>query len=583
MQAPATSDATTPLEGFADLVQTTMAEWKVPGVAVAVVKDGAVVFLEGYGLRDRARNLAVTPHTLFPIASCTKAFTTLGLALLVDEGRLEWDTPVRTYLPDFALHDPVAGERLTPRDLVTHRSGLPRHDLMWYKSPATRAELFARLRYLAPSKDLRATFQYNNLMYMAAGHVIDRLCGQTWEDFTRARILAPLGMLGTLFSTVEAQQTADFARPHKEEKDEVKETAFYEEQDAIGPAGAIVSCVAEMSQWVLLHLNKGRHGDRQLVSGAQIGELHTPQIALPGESKYAELPSPVTYGLGWAIQPYRGHTMIHHSGGIDGFSSLVTLLPREQIGVVVLNNLGSLLPLIVTYNAIDRLLGLEQVPWGQRFMKDHLEFKQGQEKGEQKSAADAVPGTTPSHPLDAYTGDFAHPAYGTIAVAQRDDRLLATINGVARPLAHYHYDIFELKIEEWDLPLKLSFATNARGDIESFAAPLEPAVADIVFTRTPHSQMTEKRFLERFVGEYELMETPMTVALKGENALVLSWPGEPAQELVPYKGTEFRLKDLSGFSIEFRSDATGAVVEALLTQPWAVLTARKKTAGPAPL
>jgi hypothetical protein len=257
------------------------------------------------------------------------------------------------------------------------------------------------------------------------------------------------------------------------------------------------------------------------------------------------------------------------------------LLPREQIGVVVLNNLGSLLPLIVTYNAIDRLLGMEQVPWSQRFMKDHLEVKEGQEKGEQKSAANAVPGTRPSHPLDAYTGDFAHPAYGTIAVAERDDRLVATINGMARPLTHYHYDIFELKIEEWDLPIKLSFATNVRGDIESVAAPLETAVADIVFTRTPHRQMTEKHFLERFVGEYELMETPMTVALKGENALVLSWPGQPAQELVPYKGTEFHLKDLSGFSIEFRSDATGTVVEALLTQPWAVLTARKKTAGPA--
>src|SRR5215831_1093413 len=166
MEAPKTSDVTSRLAGFGDFVRATREAWKVPGVAVAVVKDGAVVFSEGFGLRDRARRLEVTPNTLFPIASCTKAFTTLGLALLVDEGKLEWDTPVRAFMPTFALHDPVATERLTPRDLVTHRSGLPRHDFMWYKSPLSRRELFDRLRFLEPSKDLRTLFQYNNLMYL---------------------------------------------------------------------------------------------------------------------------------------------------------------------------------------------------------------------------------------------------------------------------------------------------------------------------------------------------------------------------------------------------------------------------------
>jgi CubicO group peptidase (beta-lactamase class C family) len=577
MQAPATSEATTRLEGFADFVSATIGEWKVPGAAVAVVKDGAVIFCQGFGLRDVGRRLEVTPHTLFPIASCTKAFTTMGLAILVDEGKLEWDAPVRRYVPTFALHDPVATERMTPRDLVTHRSGLPRHDLAWYKSPCTRQELFDRLRYLEPSKDLRAVFQYNNLMYMAAGHVIAYVSGQSWEEFTRARILEPLGMVNTLFSVVEAQQTADFARPHKEEKDDqVKEISFYEEQGAIGPAGAMVSSVAEMSRWVLLHLNQGKQGGRQIVSAAQIAQLHAPQVVVPDNGKYAELPAPVTYGLGWAIQPYRGYTMIHHAGGINGFTSLVTLLPHENVGVVVLNNLGSPLPPIVTYNALDRLLGLDEVPWSERFMKDHVEWKEGQRKGDEKGEADRVPDTQPSHSLESYTGDFVHPGYGTISVAKQDGGLIATVNAAVRPLTHYHYDIFQLTIDEWDLPIKLSFSTNVKGDIEGFAAPFEPAVGDIVFKRAPNKEMTEKSFLERFTGEYEVFGMPLTVALKGDTTLMVALPGQQAYELVPHKGTEFSFKGLSAYSIEFKSDPSGAVTEALLTQPGGVFTARKK-------
>src|SRR5918911_376082 len=188
MRAPATSGATTRLEGFADLVRATAGEWKVPGAAVAVVKDGAVIFCQGFGLRDVGRRLEVTPHTLFPIASCTKAFTTLGLAILVDEGKLDWDAPVRRYVPTFALHDPVATERMTPRDLVTHRSGLPRHDLLWYGTAYTRHEIFNRLRYLEPSKDFRAIWQYQNLMYMAAGVVVEHISGCTWEEFVQQRI-----------------------------------------------------------------------------------------------------------------------------------------------------------------------------------------------------------------------------------------------------------------------------------------------------------------------------------------------------------------------------------------------------------
>ncbi len=188
MQTSDAPDVLTRLDGFHDFVQTIIQKWKVPGAAIAIVKDNEVIFSEGIGLRDVEQGLAMTPQTLMPIASCTKAFTTAAMALLVDAGKLDWDTPVRHYLPTFKLYDMVATEHLTPRDLVTHRSGLPRHDLMWYENESTRQELFDRLRYLQPSKDIRTTFQYQNLMYMVAGYLVGEIAGQSWEDFVQQQI-----------------------------------------------------------------------------------------------------------------------------------------------------------------------------------------------------------------------------------------------------------------------------------------------------------------------------------------------------------------------------------------------------------
>src|SRR5262245_44649143 len=234
----------TPLEGFGDFVRATMAAWKVPGLAVSVVKDGAVIYLEGFGERDRERGLPVTPHTRFALASGTKAFTTLALGLLADEGKLDWDTPLRQFLPAFKLHDPFASERITPRDLVTHRSGLPRHDLVWYKSPFSRADLVRRLQYLQPNKDLRAFWQYQNLMYMTAGYLVEQLTGLTWEVFVQQRIFEPLGMRDSNFSVEVSQAAEDHALPYREKDDQLSQMPFYK-QFAVGPAGSINTSAAD--------------------------------------------------------------------------------------------------------------------------------------------------------------------------------------------------------------------------------------------------------------------------------------------------------------------------------------------------
>lgn len=269
--------------------------------------------------------------------------------------------------------------------------------------------------------------------------------------------------------------------------------------------------------------------------------------------------------------------MIQHGGGIDGFSALTTLLPDENIGIVVLTNMeGCPVHSIVTFDACERLLGLEATPWHERIKKEVAEMKAATEKSKEQSAGDRVPDTHPSHALDAYTGNFEHPGYGTVSITHDGEQLQASFNSMVFPLTHYHYDIFEATAERFGLQMKVSFSTNIKGDIESVAIPFEPTVKEIVFKRVASKEMTEKSFLEQFVGEYEFMGRSIAIALRGEKTLIASIPGQPDYELEPYKGTQFQLKGLAGFSLEFKKDDTGVVTEVVVTQPYGVVTAKRK-------
>jgi CubicO group peptidase (beta-lactamase class C family) len=493
----------------------------------------------------------------------------------VDEGKLDWDTPVRHYLPSFKLYDSVVSERLTPRDLVTHRSGLPRHDLVWFNSPYSREELVRRLQYLEPNKDFRSVWQYQNLMYMTAGYLIEYITGQTWETFVQEHLFQPLGMYGSNFSVEVSQAAEDYALPYKEKDEVLTQVPFYIEF-AVGPAGSINTTAADMTRWLLLHLNQGVYDNQRLISEAQLRDMHMPQMVMKEPSRFVEL-SQASYGLGWFIQPYRGHDFIHHGGNIDGFSTMTTLMPRDQLGVVVLSNLnGTPAPWILCLNVYDRLLGLEQIVWTERFKKDEAEGKAGEAKGKEKSETDRVPDTQPSHSLESYMGEYEHPGYGLLSFKLVEGALRAQLNDNPFPVKHYHYDTFELLWELWDFRFKATFTTNVRGDIEAVVVPFEQTVRDIVFKRVPDRLMSDRNFLIQFLGEYDFMGFPLSIMLKGETTLMARLPGQPDVELIPRRGMEFLVKDLSGYSIEFIKDDAGAVTEAILTHPQGVFTAKKR-------
>ncbi len=474
---------------FSAFVHRTLDEWKVPGTGISIVKGGKVILAEGYGFRDVKNKLPVTAQTIFAIVSSTKAFTATALGILVDEKKLEWDKRVRDYLPTFRLQDEFATAQMTPRDLLCHRSGLPRHEFVWLGTSFSRKELFDRLRYLEPRADFRAIFQYNNLMFLTAGYLAGEVTGSTWEDVVRTRIFEPLGMKDSNFSVEDSRKKPDHALPYGEKDDKVIEIPF-RNIDAIGPAGSINSSALDMAQWVLFSLNKGRVGDKQVISAASLSEIHSPQMVIQENvfrilERFPEMAT-TTYGLGWFITSYRGHPWIHHGGSIDGFRALVAFLPRENIGVVVLcNKNGTDFPEIVAMNVFDRLLGLDQVSWSGRYMEIRDKRKAEAEKRRTQPDKDQKTGTRPSHPLEDYAGDYVHPAYGTLTIIKKGDGLRAKRWDTTFTVSHYHYDVFELANEESGMKLKASFTSDLKGNVASVSIPFAQGVKDIVFTRAP--------------------------------------------------------------------------------------------------
>src|SRR5438132_390099 len=567
------------LEGLDDLARQAMKEWKVPGVALAVVQDGKVIYAKGYGYRDLEQKLPVTTATLFPIGSITKSFTALTFAILKSEGKVDWDKPVRSYLPEFQMNDPVASEQATPRDLFAHRTGLPRHDLVWYSSDFSREDLVGRLHDLKPNKGFRSAYQYNNLTVMTMGYLEGKLTGLGWEGSIREKIFAPLGMSHSDLSVADIERADDHALPYELKKEVVTKVPFHN-IDAIGPAGAINSSVDDMAHYLIFQLGEGRYDGKPIVAESNLREMHSPQTAIPDPPPAFSLPGlgHFSYGLAWVVTSYRGHNLVWHNGGIDGFYALLSMLPEDHMGVVVLTNLPhGQTPEVLAYNVYDHLLGLDPLPWFDRFKELEAKGKQQEEEGKKNKQTDRKMGTHPSHNLSEYAGEYENSGYGKIRVNQKGDSLELTVNQAGPwPLDNYHYDVFQVPEDSDSVAAgeKFQFEMNKKGDIDRVSAALEPSLGeDIVFTRAPEKIAAD--VLQSVTGDYVLNGQAVSVALIG-GLLRLTVPGQPQYELVPTKGLSFDVKGLPGFSIEFQKDATGKISEAVFDQPNGVFRAARK-------
>ncbi|HXY69298.1 MAG TPA: serine hydrolase [Gemmatimonadales bacterium] len=574
--ASAADAARTALAGFDAWVDSALAAWHVVGAGIGIVVDGEVVYARGHGFRDRDRQLPVTTSTLFAIGSSSKAFTVFALGTLVDQGRIAWDNPVVDYLPWFRMYDPDVTRRLSVRDLVTHRSGLPRHDLLWYNNPtATREDLVRRLRYLRPNKDLRETFQYNNLMFLTAGYLAGTLMGTSWEDAIRSLVFQPLGMTASNFSVAESQRTADYSLPYEVRHDTVHVMPF-RDISLVGPAGSINSTVDDMLKWVRMQLSDGTVDGRRVIQAATLRDMHAPHMPI-GLSDQKEFGA-TDYGMGWFLTSYRGHYRADHGGNIDGFSALVTLYPQDHVGIVVLTNQnGSALPGLVALHAADRIFGPPLRNWNAEALARRNAGQAEERQAEQRKQSVRVPNTRPSHPLADYAGDYADSGYGTLTIAVDSGRLVATYNGIRTALEHWHYDVFNGLRNPADPTfedMKYLFGGNLKGDIDAVSAPFEVSVDPIVFRRQPDAPLRDSTYIQRFAGRYALATDTVTVVRQGA-VLVLSVRGQPGYRLLPYRRAEFDLEGLQGFSLLFTTDASGAVTGAVARQPNGVFTAKR--------
>ena len=476
-------------------VARTMKTFEVPGMSVAIVKDGKLVLAQGYGVRKLGEATPVDANTLFGIGSNTKAFTAASIATLVDEGKLSWDDPVYERLKGFEMFDPYVSKEMRVRDLLCHRSGLGLGEgdlLFWPHTTFRRDEVVYRLRFLKPASSFRSHYAYNNLMFLTAGQVVAETSGKSWDAYVRDKIFLPLGMNTSNTSTDAFKDGENWAFPHSKVDGKLQVIPF-QNLDNAGPAGSINSSAAEMAKWVILQLNRGKipGTETRIFSEKASREMWAQQTVVPINAEGPEELKPIRahlagYGLGWILRDYKNRKLVGHSGGVAGFVTRVMLVPEENLGVVILTNAeeGSAFESVL-WHIIDNYLGGPTMDYITAFKSgDDKEKKDADEtmkKAQQARAADSKP----SLPLGKYVGDYSDPWYGKISITQEGSGLVfklgRTPSGVA-DLQHWQYDTFKAHWRDHTVEdAFLTFTLKPDGFIDHFTMVAVSPLADFSF------------------------------------------------------------------------------------------------------
>lgn len=482
-------------EGLDAEVQRAMREFGVPGVGLAIVRDGQVVVAKGYGVREMGRPEPVTEHTLFQVASNTKAFTSAALAMLVDEGKVSWDDPVIRHLPWFRLHDPYVTRAITLRDLLSHRSGmgLGAGDLIWYRSGYGTREILTRIAALPPANPFRATYAYQNIPFLAAGEVVPAVTGTQWDEFVRRRILARVGMTETRMYAREIPPLGDVAMPHSRFQGSLR-VIGRDQMDNAAPAGSMVSSASDLAKWLVVQMDSGRVGrgsdtvrlwsarrTREMWSGQTILPIGTPAPGLEaGAATFSE------YGLGWFLRDFKGHKVVTHTGGLGGMVSRTLMVPDRKVGIVILTNSETPAHTALAFWILDRMLGEPSATdWVGGYAAAARKAEADAAETERKAAAERARGTRPSLPVWRYAGRYADPMYGEATVAQEGEALVlrfANSPPFVGTLEHWQHDTFVVRWRDRTIPdAYLTFALTPRGAVRDFTMEAVSPLADFSF------------------------------------------------------------------------------------------------------
>ena len=469
-------------KGSSDLdawVKRAMTVFQVPGIALAVVKDGKIVEAKGYGVRKLGEDASVNPETLFGIASNTKAFTATALGLLVEEGKIEWDAPVIRYLPSFVMWDSWVTRQLTVRDLLVHRSGLGlgAGDLLWWPpSNYTRKEVIQKIQFIQPATSFRNAYAYDNVLYIVAGEVIEAVSGKTWEQFVTERILKRVGMTNSNVLHSAAGAGSNSASPHAPVEGVVRPIQPFA-SDTTNPAGGINSNAEDMAKWMMVLLAQGKLPDgTSLFSQETWKELTSMVVPIPREPQPPELAALnfnfYGYALGFYVADYRGHKLVMHTGGLPGYVSRVLLIPDMSLGVAVLTNQESRDAYdSIALHIVDEYLNASDTDWIAAFEKVRRDEDAKNKKLENQTESKRDANSKPSLALDRYAGTFVDDWYGEILITKEKDQLAIRFSQtplLIGNLQHWQYDTFVVRWKDRELRADafITFSLNPDGTID---------------------------------------------------------------------------------------------------------------------
>jgi len=464
-------------------------DWGAVGLAIAVVKDGRVVFEKGYGVRELGKPDLVDTTTLFAIGSTTKAMTSAAIGMLVDEGKVRWDDPVTNYLPGFQFKDPWATREIKVRDLLTHRAGLPNADYLWYGTNNSTAEILRRVRYIDAAYSPRSGFIYQNVMYAAAGQVVAAASGMPWDEFMRTRIFTPLHMTGSVPLLSKAAAMPNVASPH-DRIDDTMRVIRNASVDGVASAGSVWSSVADMSKWMRFILDSGRVDGKRLLKPETFAELLKPQTMVTTSEFYptARLTHPhwTTYALGWFQQDYNGRAVDFHTGSIDGMVAIIGLIPDERLGVYVLANADHVELRHALMLKVFDLWGPSPSKgrdWSRELRTLYGDIATKATLAAKAEEAKRVTGTKPTLPLARYAGVYTDSLYGDVAVTASGDSLRLKVGTLEGSLEHWQYDTFRIRWDNrWQGTGLLSFILGTDG------APSRVEMGGQTFARSDRGQ-----------------------------------------------------------------------------------------------
>lgn len=559
------------------------------GFAVAVVEKDSIIFAKGFGYSDYENRIPVNENTLFAIGSSTKAFTSALLGLLADEGKLSLNDAPSKHVMGFSFYNNEMNNQIVIRDLMCHRTGLPRHDFSWYFFPTTNKDsLLQRVKYHEPFAGVREKWHYNNYMFLAQGVIAEHITGKSWEQNIRERFFKPLGMERSSLTIGELKSGSNVAKGYNVKSDSVISLMDYYDISGMSPAGAINSSVKEMSNWMITWINKGKFKGKQLIPASYVDEAISSHMVAVAALPAKDMPEShiSNYGYGWFISSYKGHYRVEHGGNIDGFSANVALFPSDSIGIVVLvNQNGSALPALVRNLISDRVLKCSSTDWLKRY-KDRIEERKSREnKAKAEFKDNRVKGTKPSHSLQEFTGIYSNPGYGEFVIENINDSLIARFKVHKLYLKHYHFDIFEpfqiikgaVDTSDGSGGIKFNFIAGESGEISYVKVNMEPSLNHpIEFKRRAVSIDLDKNTLESYAGDFDLMGVTIKLYTKKDGKLYLFIQGQPEYELIATSKNKFSFKILDGYKLDFKDDQSGIPNKVDIIQPNGTFTAVRK-------